>query len=70
MKIAESDLYKEYLARASDCVRDQADVDFAAPALYLSNKFRKVILLTWNKRIIEMITLKPIEYSYTCHPIY
>ncbi len=50
VKIAERDLYKEYLARASDCVRDQADVDFAALALYLSNKFGKVILLTWNKK--------------------
>ena len=49
VNIIGKETYNAYTEKAGECVKDPADIDFAALALHLSEKYEKVILLTWNK---------------------
>jgi predicted nucleic acid-binding protein len=49
VNIVKKKTYKNSLERAKECVKDPADIDFAALALHLSERYERVILLTWNK---------------------
>ncbi|BAA79231.1 hypothetical protein APE_0278 [Aeropyrum pernix K1] len=49
VNMVEKGTYNAYMEKAGECVKDLADADFAALALHLSEKYKNVILLTWNK---------------------
>ena len=47
--VINKEAYTSLIEKAGECVEDLTDTDFAALALYLSKKYEKVFLLTWNK---------------------
>ena len=48
VEIVSRNIYEVYLGKAEECVRDPCDIDFAALALSLTEKYDEVFLLTWN----------------------
>ncbi len=48
VEIVSRNIYEGYLRKAGECVRDPGDIDFAALALSLTEKYDEVFLLTWN----------------------
>ncbi len=48
VEIVSRKVYKGYLGKVEECVRDPGDIDFVALALFLTEKYKEVFLLTWN----------------------
>ncbi len=47
--IVEKNMYQDSLGIAEECVRDPGDIDFAALAVHLARRYKRIILLTWNR---------------------
>jgi len=49
VNIIEKNMYQDSLGIVEECVKDPGDVDFAALAVHLAKRYKRIILLTWNK---------------------
>ena len=58
IKFAPTNQYEQYLDTATKLVKDPADKWFAALALSLSKKYKKVVILTYNKKDYRIVELQ------------
>jgi len=61
IEVVGGDFYKDKLREAKQYVKDPGDIDFAALALKLRERYEHVSILTWNTRDYRVDLLEQLE---------